>query len=161
MGYLPKERSTAELFSDWAAIMTELQVRDVVRTDNSPVGDIAEAIVHAHYGGERGGFSQAGWDVIAPDGVKIQVKGLKITPRGNPSRNLSPIPGQDYDVVVVVIFDHCFRVIDALWVPREVVEELFPNPTPKGLRMRVTQALRADPRVQSVDLAEAYARLYA
>jgi hypothetical protein len=30
-------------------------------TNNNPIGDIAEAIVATH-GGERGSFSQAGWD---------------------------------------------------------------------------------------------------
>ena len=39
----------------------------MVRTNNNPVGDIAEAIVHAYYCGERGGFSQAGWDIKTPD----------------------------------------------------------------------------------------------
>ena len=34
--------------------MRELRKRDVIRTNNNPIGDIAEAIVHQHYGGERG-----------------------------------------------------------------------------------------------------------
>jgi hypothetical protein len=159
--YDPALRTTGDLLKDWAAIMRVLQARDVIRTDNNPVGDIAEAVVHAHYGGERGGFNQKGWDVTRPDGMRLQVKALKITAGGNPSRNLSPISRIDYDVIVVVIFDEDFRVTEALWVPREVIEELFPNPTPKGLRMRVTQALRADPLVKTVDMSDAYCKLHA
>ena len=141
MTYDPTLRTTGDLLKDWAAIMRVLQARDVIRTDNNPVGDIAEAVVHARYGGERGGFSQKGWDVTTPHGTRLQVKGLKITSRGNPSRNLSPISGIDYDIVVVVIFDEDLIVTEALWVPRDVIEEMFPNPTPRGLRMRVTHAL--------------------
>lgn len=148
MTYDPTLRTTGDLLKEWAASMRVLQARDVIRTDNNPVGDIAEAVVHAHYGGERGGFSQKGWDVTTPDGTRLQVKGLKITSRGNPSRNLSPISGIDYDVVVVVIFDEDLIVTEALWVPRDVIEEMFPNPNPRGLRMRVTHALRAHPRVE-------------
>jgi hypothetical protein len=62
---------------------------------------------------------------------------------------------------VVVIFDENFLVTEALWVPREVIEELFPNRTPKGLRMRVTHGLRAHPGVESVDLSDAYSKLHA
>jgi hypothetical protein len=51
MSYDPSSRSTRQLLSDWAAIMRELVHRDVVRTQNNPTGDIAEAIVQAHYPG--------------------------------------------------------------------------------------------------------------
>jgi hypothetical protein len=50
----PEHRSTPELLRDWGAIMREFRAGDVVRTNNNPVGDIAEAIVAEHYGGERG-----------------------------------------------------------------------------------------------------------
>ncbi len=63
MGYAPADKTTPALLEDWAAVMRELRKRDVVRTNNNPVGDIAEAIVAAHYSAERGSFSQAGWDV--------------------------------------------------------------------------------------------------
>jgi len=155
MGYDPSGRSTPELPADWAAVMRELRSREVIRTDNSPVGDIAELIAHFHYGGERLGFSQKGYDLVTPEGARLQVKGLRVTPTGNPSRNLSPISGSDYEAVVVVIFDEDFRVTEGLYVPREVIEEKF-TMTEKGLRMRVTQALRNDPRVQSVDFQHAY-----
>ncbi len=71
--YKTAERSTVQLLADWAAIMRELRLRGIVRTSNNPAGDIAEAVVAAHYGGERGSFSQAGWDVMTPDGERIQV----------------------------------------------------------------------------------------
>jgi hypothetical protein len=66
--YKPGKRSTRELLLDWATIMRALRDRGVIRTNNNPIGDIAEAIVHEYYGGDRGSFSQVGWDVKTPDG---------------------------------------------------------------------------------------------
>lgn len=155
MLYDSASRTTRELLADWAAVMRELRVRDVIRTNNNPVGDIAEAVVAAHYGGERGSFIQAGWDVKAPDGERIQVKALRQT-AANPRRtNLSPIRDRDYDAVVVVIFDEDFRVSEGLKLARDVVEDLFPHRAyVNGRVITVTARLRADPRVELVDLSD-------
>lgn len=161
MSYDPSGRTTPELLADWAAVMRELRLREVIRTNNNPVGDIAEAIVAAYYDGERGGFSQAGWDVTTRDGERIQVKAIRQTP--NRARcNVSPIRDTDYDSVVIVLFDEDFRVTEGLKLPRHVVEELFPHRAHvNGRIITVTQALRADPRVEAVDLSEAADRLNA
>ncbi len=139
--------------------MRELRVRDVIRTNNNPVGDIAEAVVAAHYGGERGSFVQAGWDVKTPEGERIQVKAMRLTATGK-RRNLSPIRDSDYDSVVIVIFDEDFRVTEGLKLTRELVEELFVHRDyVNGRIITVTGALRADPRVEAVDLSDAAERL--
>lgn len=109
MTYEPAERSTPQLLADWSAIMRELRVRDIIRTNNSPAGDIAEAIVAEHYGGARGSFSQAGWDVETSDGELIQVKAMRQTPTSK-RRNLSPIRDRTYHSVVIVLFDEDFQV---------------------------------------------------
>ncbi len=125
--------------------MRELRKRDIIRTNNNAVGDIAEAIVHAHYGGERAGFSNAGWDVRTPDGQRIEVKAIRVTENGKAGRGLSPIRKSDYDVVVVVVFGEDFDVTEGLCIPREVVEERFPIEAYRNARsIRLTQALRAD-----------------
>ncbi len=155
MTYDPETRTTSQLLSDWAAIMRQLRVRDVVRTNNNPVGDIAEAIVAAHYDGERGSFSQAGWDVKTPAGERIQVKSLRQTATGKRS-NLSPIRDADYDSVVIVIFDEDFRVTEGLKLAREVVEDLFEHrPYVNGRIITVTARLRADKRIETLELAPA------
>ncbi len=87
MAYSATRRSTPELLKDWSTVMRELRKRDVIRTNNNPVGDIAEAIVAAHYLGERGVFAQRGWDVKRrpsedfPEGERIQVKAMRRTPK--------------------------------------------------------------------------------
>lgn len=126
-----------------------------MRTNNNPVGDIAEAIVAAHYDGERGSFSQAGWDVKTPAGERIQVKSLRQTATGKRS-NLSPIRDADYDSVVIVIFDEDFRVTEGLKLAREVVEDLFEHrPYVNGRIITVTARLRADKRIETLELAPA------
>jgi alkylated DNA nucleotide flippase Atl1 len=153
------DRTTPELLRDWSGIMRELRRREVIRTNNNPVGDIAEAIVADYYQGERGTFSQAGWDVKTPAGERIQVKAMRQTSESK-RRNLSPIRDRDYDVVVVVVFDEDFVVTEGFRITREVVEELFPHRAHvNGRVIIVTQALRQDPRVQHLDLRVAAQRL--
>lgn len=154
MAYEPASRSTRELLADFAAIMRALRDRGVVRTNNNPIGDIAEAIVAQHYGGERGSFGQSGWDVKLPGGERLQVKALRLAgARGR--RNLSPIRDSDYEAVIVVIFDEDFRVIEGLRIERRTVEELFAHRAHvNGRVITVTAQLRAHPDVQPVTFSD-------
>jgi hypothetical protein len=159
MTYDAAGRTTAELLADWAAVMRELRRREVIRTNNNPVGDIAEALVAAYFGGERGTFSQAGWDVRTGD-ERIQVKAIRQT-SGAIRTTLSPIRDSDYDAVVVVIFDEDFRVTEGLKFPRATVEEVFPHkPHVNGRVVSITKAFRARPDVRSIDLSAAAASLH-
>jgi hypothetical protein len=159
MPYRPTDRSTQELLADWGAIMRELRARDVVRTNNNPVGDIAEAIVAEHYAGERGSFAQAGWDVQTPQGERIQVKAMRQA-AGAKRSNLSPIRDRDYDFVVIVIFNEHFVVTEGLRLSRAAVEDLFAHRDyVNGRIITITNALRADHRVEAVDLSAAARRL--
>jgi hypothetical protein len=151
-------RSTGDLLRDWAAVMRELRKRDVIRTNNNPVGDIAEALAHGHFGGERASFSQAGWDLQTPEGERIQVKSIRTTATTK-RKNLSPIRDRDYDSVVVVIFDEEFQVTDALKLDREVAEELASYRAHVNGHVLYVNRLLADPRVEHIDMSDAYARL--
>lgn len=162
MSYDPASRSTPELLADWAAIMRQLRLRDVVRTSNNPAGDIAEAVVAAYYNGERGSFSQAGWDVMTQEGERVQVKAMRVTAANQKRTNLSPIRDVDYESVIIVIFDEDFRISEGLKLTRELVEELYDHRAyVNGRIITVTAKLRADPRVERVDLTDAYRRLHA
>jgi hypothetical protein len=153
MTYDPASRTTRELLGDWAAIMRALRDREVIRTNNNPIGDIAEAIVHQHYGGERGSFSQAGWDIKTTDGKRLQVKALRRMPSSK-RRNLSPIRDQDYDAVVIVIFDENFAVEQGLRVSRELVESTFEHkPYLNGRIITVTNVLVDHPEVEHLELS--------
>lgn len=76
--------------------MRELRDRGIIRTNNNPVGDIAEAIVAEHYSGTRAPFSQKNWDVRTADGERIEVKGIRQLKGASRRSNVSPIRGAEY-----------------------------------------------------------------
>lgn len=149
-----KTLSVRELLSLWASSLRELKDRDVVRTFNNPIGDIAEELVARHYEGERGSFTQKAWDVKVGDEL-LQVKALRRTGIRT-RRNLSPIRSdQGYDAVVIVIFTDDLRVDSALRVPRDVVIELFPiRPHVNGRIIMVGRRLLEHPGVETIQLSD-------
>jgi hypothetical protein len=148
------ELPTRELLALWAQTLRELRDREVVRTFNNPIGDIAEALVALHYDGERGSFSQASWDVKTQKGELLQVKALRRT-GAKTRRNLSPVRSDGYDVVIVVIFTEDLRVEQAIRIPQPVVNELFAwREHIAGRVITVTKKLLDHPKVSSIDLSD-------
>jgi hypothetical protein len=146
--------SVRDLLGLWASTLRELRDRGVVRTFNNPIGDIAEELVAKHYGGERGSFSQKTWDVKAGDEL-LQVKALRRT-GVKTRRNLSPVRSDDgYTAVIVVIFTEDLRGEQAVRIPRQVVNELFPRrPHINGRVITVTRKLLEHPEVETVPLSD-------
>ncbi|MFI5501706.1 DUF6998 domain-containing protein [Nocardia asteroides] len=148
-----------ELLRLWAESMTELQARGLLRTSNNPVGDLAEAIAHEHFGGERGSFSQKGWDIRTTAGERIQVKGMRRTP-GSKRTALSAIRDTDYDTVLVIIFDVNYELVEAFSMTREKAEAAFTHSSHvNGIIPRITQKLLMGEQVTRVDLRDAYRRI--
>lgn len=146
--------STRELLSLWARSLRALHDRGVVRTFNNPIGDIAEELVAVHFGGERGSFSQASWDVQTPSGELLQVKALRRTGTKT-RRNLSPVRSDAYTAVIVVIFTEDLRVDHAIRIPQAVVTQRFAiRPHVNGRVITVTKKLLAHPEVTSIDLSD-------
>lgn len=54
--------TTAELLASYGAILTALLERGVIRTENSPVGDVAEWLAGRAFGLELAANSGVGWD---------------------------------------------------------------------------------------------------
>jgi hypothetical protein len=101
-----KDLSAAELLELHARLGEELRARGIVRTGNSPVGDLAEALFCRAFGWRQAGNSHRSIDAIADDGSRIQIKGRRIT-RHNASRQLSAIRdfgGAHFDVLAAVLF---------------------------------------------------------
>ncbi|WP_111412740.1 DUF6998 domain-containing protein [Billgrantia lactosivorans] len=117
------ELTIKELLQLQAAATNELRVRGVVRTQNNPLGDYTEWLVAEALGLELQANSMAGYDGITKDGVRIQIKGRRVTPR-NDSRQLSAIrkyAEKDFDALAAIIYDEDFNVLEALLIPHEVV----------------------------------------
>lgn len=146
--------SNRELLEVWAKSLQLLYDRGVVRTYNSPIGDIAEEMVARHYGGVRGAFDQAAWDV-AIGGELLQVKACR---RGSPTSKVgfSPIRHRDgYDAVILVVFGMDMTVEEAWRVPREVVNELGKfNAHVNGMKISLTSAVRGHPDVERLELTD-------
>ena len=120
-----RDLSIKELLQLQASTINELNRRKVVRTKNNPLGDYTEWLVSKGLGLELSNNSSAGYDGIDSDGMKIQIKGRRITPE-NKSRQLSAIrklKDKDFDFLAGVIFDQDYEIIDAVLVPHEVVGE--------------------------------------
>lgn len=105
--------------------MGELRRRGAIRSENSPTGDLAEALVAEFYGVAPEANSTAGYDLVYR-GQRIQVKSRRRTTRSTPShygalRNLEDDP---FDVLVVVNLSEHFGVESAYRVPIRVVREL-------------------------------------
>ena len=152
-------RTVPELLRLWTGSMSELRARGLIRTGNNPVGDLAEAIAYEHYGGERGSFSQKGWDIRTPGGERIQVKGMRRTP-DNKRVNLSAIRDTDYDTLLVVIFDFEFDLADAFTISRQAVELTWSrNQHVNGIIPRLSRKLLEGELITRVDLQPAFQRV--
>ncbi len=117
--------SEVELLKLHASIIEELKARKVVRTKNNPVGDYTEWLVANALDLQLSNNSASGHDGIDKKGIKYQIKGRRITP-DNTSRQLSAIRNlkeKDFDFLIAVIFDKDYKILDAVMIPHEVVEQ--------------------------------------
>ena len=113
---------TSELLSSYREVLAELRRREIVRTGNAPTGDYAETLVKVAFGGELAPNSEKSWDVLTPDGEKLQVKSrLLDDPTRSKQRQLSPIRSWGFDFLVIVLFDSTYRVWKAVKVPASLV----------------------------------------
>ena len=114
-----------ELLKLYAQIEQELKSRKVRRSNNNPVGDLAEYLFCRAFGWRQAPNSQKGYDAIGMDKTRYQIKGRRLHP-GNQSRQLSAIrniEGKKFDMLAAVLFDQYYKVTHAAIVPREVVEQ--------------------------------------
>jgi len=101
----------------------ELKRRDIVRTSNNPIGDYTEWLVAAALNLKLESNSKAGFDALGDAGLRVQIKGRRVTPR-NPSRQLNAIrnlESSDFDDLVAVVYDEKFNVDSAYQMPHQVV----------------------------------------
>lgn len=112
-----------ELLSIHADILLELCTRNILRTQNNPVGDYAEWLVSQAFGMKLLKNSYPGVDAIDVDGQKVQIKARRITP-DSPSKQLSALRNYnatEFDYLIAVIFDTHYNVIEAYQIPHIVI----------------------------------------
>jgi hypothetical protein len=119
------ELTPKQLLQLQANATNELRRREIVRTHNNPLGDFTEWLVAKNLGLDLANNSKAGYDAIDRGGVKIQIKGRRITSQNN-STQLSAIrnlQGKDFDLLIAVIYDEHFNISEAISIPHAVVVE--------------------------------------
>ncbi len=112
-----------ELLQLHGSIINELINRHVVRTQNSPIGDYTEWLVARALNISLENNSKSGYDGIDKNGLKIQIKGRRITSK-NKSRQLSAIRNireRDFDVLVAIIYSEDYDILEAWEIPHTVI----------------------------------------
>jgi hypothetical protein len=143
-----------ELLEAWTRSLEELGRRNLVRSYNNPIGDIAEAIVARYYQGVRGSFAQAAWDVKVGDEL-LQVKAVPALDSNDIPGVLSGPPHRGYTALILVVFSGDMRIEQAWRIPRDVVNEFAKfNSHVNGHKIALTAAVRNDPRVERLQLSQ-------
>lgn len=117
-----------KLLKLYVQIEQELRSRNVRRSNNNLVGDLAEYLFCRAFDWRQAPNSRQGYDAIGKmDGTEIryQIKGRRLYPR-NQSRQLSAIRNierKQFDKLAAILFDQYYQVTHAIIVPREIVEQ--------------------------------------
>ncbi len=109
-----------ELLMLWSSITAELRRRGIMKTD-VPLGDLAEELVRKHFGGFRGSYDRAGWDVLTKAGERIEVKAVQQRKGSARLPSLALRSDGEFDALVIVAFDEALSVQWAWHIPRDVV----------------------------------------
>ena len=108
----------------YAEVTARLAAHSLIRSNNKPQGDIAEAIAAEAFGGTLLDQSAKGADVKLPDGKLLQVK--SVTDYGKPA-GTSAIRSTDFDHLLLVVFDPLLAVKSAHLYTREQAIEAMGN----------------------------------
>jgi hypothetical protein len=115
-----------DLLKIHSAVLDELRRRDIVRSTNNPVSDLAEVLFcRAFPEWKREGNSTSGHDATDQDGVRYQIKARRLH-HHNASRQLSAIRNLNadpFDYLAGVLFDGHYGVMRAALIPLAVVKE--------------------------------------
>jgi hypothetical protein len=142
----PPDLSDAQLVELYGKVMHELHVREIVRSGNNPIADMAERVVADYYGVGLEPPNRRAYDLVTKEGLKVQVKALRRTQRSRTS--LSALRSTDFDLLAVVVFQPDMRLDATILVPVGVVREYMGwSSTWKAHRLSLTRRLLADQRI--------------
>ena len=119
------ELSHQELLHLFAQVGDELRARGLSRSANSPVADLAEALVAEALGLRLATNSTAGFDAKG-QGKKYQVKGRRQSGKKWPPHFgvLRGLPKRDFDFLAGVVFTPDFDIAEATLLPYDAVARL-------------------------------------
>lgn len=100
-----KEMSVRDLLCVTRNASVELRRREVIRTDNAPLGDVADYVVRDAYGGHLAANSGKSFDLVDAGGRSVQVKARTVVNQRAGATVFSPFRSFDFDVAVFLVFD--------------------------------------------------------
>lgn len=149
-----KEMRTEEILNLYADILQELNDRHVVRTHNSPVGDYAEWLVAQKMNLTLAPNSEKGYDAIA-QGIRYQIKSRWVHKDAGPQGRLLNVirnyEDNQFDYLIVLIFDQRFYVKEAYQIPHGLIKEYGRySKHQNGYLLTVYGAILHDVRVKNI-----------
>jgi hypothetical protein len=116
--------TVGELLDTYTDVLAELRTRHLVRTNNAPIGDLAEFCAAMVYDGLLAPNSEKSYDLAAADGRKVQVKVRLVRPGMANGAVFSPIRSFGFDLCAFLVIDNeAGQVVAAReWTPGEVRE---------------------------------------
>ncbi|WP_072394243.1 hypothetical protein [Hyphomicrobium sp. CS1GBMeth3] len=143
-----------DLLKTYGAVLDELRRREIVRSTNNPVSDLAEHLFCTAYPSwMRENNSASGHDAVDPTGLRYQIKARRLH-RNNGSRQLSAIrnlPNDPFDFLAGVLFDETFGIRRAAIIPLAVVKERAKHVEhTNSWRFLLREEIWADPGVLDV-----------
>jgi hypothetical protein len=124
IGAAIRNLSDDDLPKVWSVVMRELRHRELVRSSNNPVADLAEAFVARLVEGVLTAKSYRGCDLEDMKGTRYQVKSRRLTTE-NKSRLLGQIRNLElgeFDYLVAVIFNEDFVIQEVWQIPHSQIE---------------------------------------
>ena len=136
--------TVGRLLGTYTSILEELRIRGLVRTNNAPIGDLAEYACKIVYRGELAANSEKSYDLIAADGRRIQVKVRNLRFDTSPSAVFSVIRSFDFDACIFVLVDAEKGYVQGAyeWSAHDVQEHGAHRAHVNGVVVRVSQAKR-------------------
>lgn len=148
--------STQQLLDLLSALGSELEARGHTRTGTSKLGELMEGVAATVYGGTLAKPGTKGWDVLHPDGRRIQVKTRNLKP--GIKRAFPFSASLDFELAVLVLTDITSHTIQ--WAREVSLDELRPLLSPYGDSYRLTmpRAMKAG-RDITADMTDAFSAL--
>lgn len=109
------------------AILAELRRRELVRTNNKPIGDIAERVVLVARGGVIEPNSTKSHDITTPQGQRIQVKAMGTRSVGAAAK-FSGFRTVGFDTAVFLVFDAAWDLAEAWELEPAALAEVRRSP---------------------------------
>jgi hypothetical protein len=119
-----KNMADADLLRLYGSLLDELRRREVVRSANNPVADVAESLFCGAFGWTRASKEAKGHDAVDANGIKYEIKARRIAPQSR-QRQVSAIRSFDgFNFLAGVLFNSDFTIRRAALVPADVVKRL-------------------------------------